>query len=309
MEGQTTEQEIESTFFATHCQPYYGEEIARFMDEWERERYREGFEDADEEYASRLMEAESEVKPLALQRWLTAYEGGPRRAATDAHLPQHLRQQICTRFEEDLDRWAVSSGIITLLDDLPYEDRQSAILKYTKDRLFTGRVIANISDLELACGVFGLSALYTDVSAWCAQARDVHVRVSVAFEASRRATLPVASTVPEGSASVPDPPVNVSISELYASIASLIAVDARMASGDGDAVSADIAALIKWRLAYAQGVLQLAADISQLDAMLRGGSADFRECALCNVRTGNRSTRLFAAMGLRAHALAVHGVR
>lgn len=197
-----------SEFFAVHCQPFYDQEVARYVREWdeeqddyygregcgywrERERYRDGY-DEDEEFEAVTKRAESEVKPQALERWIAAYDGGPRRAAADARLPRSLRQQLCTRLaEEELARWAAEAGVYALLDDLPpARRRQGEVMAFARGRLFSGRAvraICDVADLGAACGSARLDEIGGEVCAWCARAREAHRHVSAAFEAAQAA--------------------------------------------------------------------------------------------------------------------------
>ena len=302
-----------SEFFAVHCQPFYDQEVARYVREWdeeqddyygregggsywrERERYRDGYEDEDGESEAVAKRAESEAKPQALERWTAAYEGGPRRAAADACLPRSLRRQLCTRLaEEELARWAAAAGVYALLDDLPpARRRQGEVRAFARGRLFSGRAvraICDVADLGTACGSARLDEIGGEVCAWCARAREAHRHVSAAFGAAQAA---LAAGDHLGLAA------HVSLEELYPSINALLAAEARLAD-DGGAVQTDCAELIRMKAAHGQGVSQLLGDIADLSV---GGSDMRRSCALC------KSPRQFSAQGLRSHAAAKHDVR
>ncbi len=319
-EDARAERAKETAFFAVHCQPFYGQEVARYVREWdeeqddyydregggsywrERERYRDGYDDEDEELEAVAKRAESEVKPQAFERWIAAYEGGPRRAAADACLPRALRQQLCTRLaEEELARWAAAAGVDALLDDLPpARGRQGEVRAFARGRLFAGRgvrAIRDATDLETACGRARLDEIGGEVLAWCARAREAHRRVSAAFGAAQAALADGADLL--GPAVRHGPPATVSLEELYPSINGLLAADARLA-GEGGAVQKDCAELIRKKKAHGRYVSQLLGDISDLSA---GGSGEVRTCALCSGK------RKFSAQGLRSHAAAKHGVR
>jgi hypothetical protein len=87
--------------------------------------------------------------------------------------------------------------------------------------MFAKAIVRNIADLEAACGSAHLDAIYDEVAAWCARAREAHRRVSAALEAANTAR--------------PAPhPAAITLDELYPSIAGLLAVDARLAGGEGE---------------------------------------------------------------------------
>ena len=298
-----------SEFFAVHCQPFYDQEVARYVREWdeeqddyygregggsywrERERYRDGYEDEDGESEAVAKRAESEAKPQALERWTAAYEGGPRRAAADACLPRSLRRQLCTRLaEEELARWAAAAGVYALLDDLPpARRRQGEVRAFARGRLFSGRAvraICDVADLGTACGSARLDEIGGEVCAWCARARRAHRRVSVALEAAQADLAGAAAAV--------------SLEEMYPSVSGLLAADERLA-GDGEAVRKECAELIRKKTAHGHRVSRLLQDIQEMTEGGRGAPMQ-RACALCG------RPRLFCGPGLQSHAQAKHGV-
>ena len=307
-EDARAERANESAFFSVHCRPYFDQEVSRYVREWEaeqdeyydregggsywreRERYRDGYEDEEEELEAVARRAESEVKPQALARWIAAYEGGPRRAAADARLPRAFREQLCTRLaDEELDRWAAATGAAELLDDLPpARGRRLEVRAFARGCLYAGRdkAIRDVADLDAACGRDRLDAVHAEVLAWCARARRAHRRVSVALEAAQADLAGAAAAV--------------SLEEMYPSVSGLLAADERLA-GDGEAVRKECAELIRKKTAHGHRVSRLLQDIQEMTEGGRGAPMQ-RACALCG------RPRLFCGPGLQSHAQAKHGV-
>lgn len=286
----------EKEFFAVHCQPYYDEEVRRYIDDWEeaeesyygyggggdywrqRERYRDGYEDESEEIEAVTVAAMKAVKPRALQRWVGAI-GGPCRAIVDPRLPASFRQDLCMSLaEEEHDRW-LAKGASTYLDDVPHlslDKRRSELRTFSRNHFLANAEPLDDSKgwLEAACTPERFAELHTAISTWTSSVREAHRHVQDATKHLHGPTL----------------------TQLYPSMAELLAVDARLTT-DRDAARKDFEKLVERERVQEQRKKRLADDLVECDPSVR------YRCAMCP-----NSERTFEAGGLRCHAYAKHGM-
>ena len=286
----------EKTFFTIHCQPYYDEEVCQYVDEWdegeddyyksdywrERERYRNGYVDEDDELESVTKSAMQAVKPKVLQRWISALDGGLRCAIANPHLPDSFRRELCAKLAgEELDGW-IGKNALTMLDDILHlsgGQKKKEIVAFSRKHFFTD-IISNLDELDAACDPCRFEALYQEISVWSSQALVAHKNMSVLCD------MPT-------------------LTELYPSISKLLDIDARLAK-DSDAFRKDFEELegkkeIQERQKQEK---QKLADKLLKDIRANIGNSSVRiTCAMCPA-----SHRTFDRNGLRSHASGKHGV-
>ena len=276
----------ENRFFVVHCQPYYDDEVRRYVDEWDddqdsyynsgggggdywrqRERYRDGYDDSDDERASVTKEAREIVKPEAMRKWVAAFQGGPRCAIASPYLPDSFRQQLCMSLAKDeLDSW-IDENVLSMFDDILHVKKKEEIVAFARKLFFT-REITCLNELDTAVTPERFDTLYVKISAWSNRVHEAHMHVS--SKLSKLSKLKESPTM----------------IDLYPSLAKLLA------ASDRDTIHMDFEKLVESKQTLAKMRLQVVRDIK------RGKCS---RCAMCP-----ESHRIFDGHGLRSHAQNKH---
>ena len=225
------DREKERVFYAVHCQPFYDQEVDRYVADWEdreeeywrcnggrywrsRERYRNGYEDSDEELEEVTETAREAAKPKALERWVEASAGNLRGVASCAFISSSLRKRFLTKLvEKTIDDW------VTCLTPTPIlflSVQQTK--KEIRESFFPKTRVDDLDDLDKTFSAERFDALRKEVSAMSDRLKEACERVSTAYD-----------EIPRGE---PHP----SLKELFPSTAKLLDIDGRLLAGDPDAL-------------------------------------------------------------------------
>jgi hypothetical protein len=297
----------EDKFYAVHCQPFYDQEVTRYVSDWEdeeddywrgnggnywrsRERYRDGYEDSGEELEAVTATAREVAKPIALERWVQA-TGGLRSAASNAFISTSLRKAFLTKLvEKTMDDWATS--LTTCMWIAPFLSVQQ-VDKEIRARLQSTRgSVGTLDQLDAAFSPERFEGLREEVSAMSERLKEACERLTAAY-----------NEIPRGG---PDP--HPSMTELFPSIAIVFEVDGRLVSGDPDAVLPLFNQLVKKkkdeleRQKAAQKVLEELRRQLVLDLKTDLDGKSIR-CAMCPGKS-----RTFGKKCLRDHARSKHNL-